>query len=461
MAVAWLLIAGGLARADDPRPPNVVLMLIDDLGWRDLSCYGSTFYETPHIDRLAREGMRFTNAYASCPVCSPTRAALLTGKCPERLHFTGHITSIRRHRHPKDSRIIPPDDLMYLPHEEVTIAESLRPAGFVSASIGKWHVGHVGYWPTDQGFNLNVAGSTDGSPPGYFFPYTKPERKWNASIPTLHGGEPGEYLTDRLTDEAIRFIEAHRDRPFFVYLPHFAVHTPIEAPAELVPKYEKKMHTDQSQINPTYAAMIESVDRNVDRVLRTLDRLDLAADTLVIFTSDNGGASRVTRNAPLRAGKGHLYEGGIRVPMIVRFPGKIAAGTTCDTPVISHDFEPTIREFVGRKETSRTPRDGVSLAGVLTGRGEPQREALYWYYPHYPPQGARPGAAMRSGAFKLIEHYDPPAVELYNLQEDIGERKDLAKSMPERVERMRRSLRDHLTAVGTILHTPNDRTGRP
>ncbi len=439
----------------ESRPPNVVLFFVDDLGWRDVGCYGSTFYETPTVDRLARDGMRFTNAYASCPVCSPTRAALLTGKSPARVRFTGHITAIGRHRYPKHGRIIPPKDLMRVPLEEVTIAEALRPARYVSTSIGKWHVGEEGFWPTDQGFDANIGGMTHGSPPGYFFPYTDPAKKWNPSIPTLRGGAPGEYLTDRLTDEAVRFIEQHRSEPFFVYLPHYAVHTPLQAPAKLVAKYERKLETDRSQTNAVYAAMIESVDHSLERILETFDRLGLASSTLVIFASDNGGASRITNNAPLQAGKGHLYEGGIRVPMIVRFPGRVAPGTVCGAPVISHDLYPTIVELAGGEARGHGPLDGESLVPLLTGKGRLKREALHWYYPHYPPQGARPGAAIRVGPLKLIEHYDPPGIEMYNLADDIGESKDLAPKRPRDAARLQQQLQAWLAAVGTTMHTPN------
>ncbi|MCL4692584.1 MAG: sulfatase, partial [Candidatus Hydrogenedentes bacterium] len=301
-AAAAALPAIRLAGAQEAkRPPNVVLILVDDLGWRDLGCYGrGDVFETPNIDRLATQGMRFTQAYANCPVCSPSRAALLTGKDPARLHFTGHITAIGKHRYPDDSRIIPPDDYMYLRHEEVTLAEALKPAGYVSASIGKWHLGEQGFWPEDHGFDVNVAGWTHGSPPSYFDPYEKPEQEWNPSIPTLASREPGEYLTDRLTDESISFIEQNQENPFFLYLSYYAVHTPLQAPAELVEKYTRKFEGRDTGVDTTYAAMVEKVDQNVGRVLETLDRLDLADDTIVVFFSDNGGEEDATTNAPLR-----------------------------------------------------------------------------------------------------------------------------------------------------------------
>ena len=259
----------------------------------DIGAQGSTFYETPQTDRLAKEGMRFTNAYSACPVCSPSRASLMSGKYPARVHFTGHITAIFRHRYPEHGRIIPPDDYMYLSHNEVSLARAIKPAGYVSASIGKWHLGSDEYWPRKHGFDLNIAGHTHGSPSGYFYPYLNLKQPWNSDIPTLTGGEDGEYLTDRLTDESIRFIQGSitgdKDRPFFLYLPHYAVHTPIQAQKPLIEKYEAKLKTDSSQFNAAYAAMIESVDRSVGRIMETLTRLGLDENTVVIYTSDNGG----------------------------------------------------------------------------------------------------------------------------------------------------------------------------
>jgi arylsulfatase A-like enzyme len=435
--------------------PNFVLILIDDLGWKDLGCYGSTFYETTNIDRLAQESMLFTNAYSACPVCSPTRASLMTGQDTARLRFTGHITAIGRHRHPKNSRIIPPDDRMYLPLDEVTIAKALKPAGYVSASIGKWHLGTEKYWPLAHGFDLNVAGWTHGSPPGYFYPYKNPRSKWNPSIPTLKEGEPGEYLTDRLTDEAIKFIKTNRNKPFFLYLTHYAVHTPLQAPKPLVNKYAAKLKTDQSQKNATYAAMIENLDGNIGRVLQTLEQFDLVDDTIVIFASDNGGDVRVTNNAPLRAGKGYLYEGGIRVPLLVKWPGRVKAGSICHTPVTSEDLYPTITQIVGDQAKPGEKIDGKNLLPLLTGKGRFKRKAIYWYYPHYSPQAKQPGAAIRAGDYKLIELYDPPKVELYNLADDIGEQFDLAETMPQKTEELLTKLRDWLKSVNAKMHTPN------
>ncbi|MGE0375329.1 MAG: sulfatase [Planctomycetaceae bacterium] len=440
------------SQSTTPTPPNILLVLVDDLGWTDLGCYGSTFYETPHTDRLAAEGMRFTTAYSAAPVCSPTRASLMTGKSPARLGFTGHITAIMQYRYPPEGRILPPQDHMLLRLEETTLAEALHEAGYVSASIGKWHLGPEGYWPEDQGFDLNIAGWTHGSPPSHFFPYTNSKQDWNASIPTIKGGQPGEYLTDRLTDEAVRFIEQNRDRPFFCYLTHYAVHTPIQAPADLTAKYQRKLATDSSQKNATYAAMIERVDTGIGLVMDTLDRLELAERTVVIFFSDNGGLSQVTNNAPLREGKQFLYEGGLRVPLIVKWPGVVEAGTTCDVPVISHDLFPTIVEVAGLNVDTLTDLDGVSLRPLLTSDGELPSRTLYWYYPHY---ARRPGAAVRDGDLKLIEWYDPPGVELYNIADDLSETNNLAPQLPTRAAELRADLTRWLSDINATLHTPN------
>lgn len=453
------LLLGSEARAA-VRPPNIVLIPIDDLGWRDLGCCGGSAFETPNIDRVAEQGLRFTQAYSDCPVCSPSRAAMLTGKNPARLQFTGHITAIGRHRHPDNSRIIPPDDRMDLPLDEITLAEALQPAGYVSASIGKWHVGREGFWPEAQGFDLNVGGWTHGSPPNYFYPYTAPEKEWNPSIPTLKGGEPGEYLTDRLTDESIRFVEQHKDRPFFLYLPHYAVHTPLQAPAKLVEKYEKKFAGRDTGVDPVYAAMVESVDRNVGRLLNVLDRLGLTENTAVIITSDNGGLCRATNNAPLREGKGWLYEGGIRVPLIVKWSGHVPEGHLCDEPVIGSDLYPTIVDIAGvgiagERAKPGVELDGVSLAPLWHGAERLDRDALYWYYPHYNPHALDPGAVIRKGNDKLIELYDPPRLELYDLAQDPSEKQNLAEAMPERAASLRDDLHRFLDRVHAHLHTMN------
>ncbi|WP_339905336.1 sulfatase, partial [uncultured Cyclobacterium sp.] len=305
------------------RPPNIVYILIDDLGWKDLGCYGSEFYETPNIDKLRAQGMKFTAAYSASPVCSPSRASILTGKNPANIGFTGHITAIGKHRYPEEGRIIPPDDYMHVSLEEKMIPEILLQSGYTSASIGKWHVGEEEkYFPTNQGFAINIAGYEHGSPPTYWGPFES-EKSWNPVIKNLDNREEGQYLTNRLTDEAINFIDKNKEGPFFLYLSHYAVHTPLEAPDSLVNKYELKLEGQKEQKNAIYAAMIENMDWNFGRLLKSLDSLGLDKNTIVILGSDNGGEGRVTNNAPLREGKGYIYEGGIRVTLVIKWPGNV------------------------------------------------------------------------------------------------------------------------------------------
>jgi arylsulfatase A-like enzyme len=455
MSRRYLLFAFGLLLALPvwSAPPNVLLVVVDDLGWKDLGCYGNTHIDTPHFDRFAAEGMRFTQAYSNAPVCSPSRAAYLTGQYPARVQFTGHITAIGRHRHPEKSAIIPPDDRMYIPLETKLIPEVLAPLGYASAHIGKWHVGGEGYWPTDQGFDVNIAGWTHGSPPGYWWPYEDPEKEWNSAIPTLSGGREGEYLTDRLADEAIGFIEAHKDAPFFVHLSHYAVHTPLQAPADLVHKYEARLAEEASGIDPVYAAMVERVDTNFGRILDELNRLELTDNTLVIVYSDNGGLLSSTDNAPLRAGKGHLYEGGIRVPLIMRWPGNIPAGAS-DLPVSGVDLLPTLCALTGAALGDQVT-DGIDLSPALLREETIGRDAVFWYYPHYSPQAKQPGAVVRDGDEKLIAFYDPPRAELYDLRNDPEESRDLAADRPDRVATLQAKLDDWLEEVGAHLHTSN------
>ena len=429
------------------KKPNFVFFLVDDLGWRDVGCYGTKFYETPNIDRLAAEGMRFTDAYAACPVCSPTRASILTGKYPARLHLTDWIAG---HNQP-NAKLRIPDWTKYLPLEEVTIAEALKPAGYATASIGKWHLGGEPYYPDKQGFDLNVGGTAKGQPPRYFSPY---------SIPTLADGPKGEYLTDRLADEAEKFIEQNRDRPFFLYLPHFAVHTPIQGKEEITAKYAAKP-PDGGQKNATYAAMIESVDESVGCVMKKLDALGLADRTVVFFMSDNGGLAGVTSNAPLRAGKGTLYEGGIREPMIIKWPGVVRSGTTASTPVTSTDFYPTILEMAGLPLKPEQHVDGLSLVPLLKESGPLRRDTLYWHYPHY--HRTTPAGALRHGDWKLIEYFEDGHVELYNLKEDLSETKDLAAAMPEKTHELQKMLAEWRRSVGAQMPAtnPNYKPAKP
>ena len=439
----------------NPAKPNVVVLLIDDLGYKDLGCYGGDLFETPHIDQLATEGMRFTQAYANCPVCSPSRAALMTGKNPARTGFTGHITAIGRHRHPEKSRIIPPQDKMYLPHAEESLAELLKPQGYVSASIGKWHLGEEGHWPKDQGFDENIGGWTHGSPPTYYYPYKKPEKKWNPGIPTLAEGKPGEYLTDRLTDEAMGFIERQQAKPFFLYLTLYAVHTPLEAPGDLADKYRKKFAGKETGIHPAYAAMVENMDRNIGRVLDQLKSLGLEENTLVLFTSDNGGLEDSAVQTPLREGKGTLYEGGIRVPLIAKWPGHIPANQTTDQLSMGTDLFPTIATATGASPQDPSKLDGYDLMPTLSEGKTVDRKPQVWYYPHYHSKSMRPGAAIRKGRYKLIETYDPVDLALYDLEADLSETTNLAEKMPDKAKELLTDLHAYLDEVLEIRHTHN------
>ena len=440
-----VLFPAAAVSADGP-PPNIVFILIDDLGWADLGCYGSRYYETPRIDRLAGQGMRFTDAYAACPACSPTRASILSGKYPARLRLTDWIPGVT----PANKKLAIPDWRKYLRSEEVTIAEVLNAAGYATAAVGKWHLGHEPYFPQHQGFDLNVAGSNAGAPKSYFHPY--------GNRPRLSGGEPGEYLTDRLTDEAVDFISDHREEPFFLYLAHYAVHTPIQAKESLIAKYRRKPGRD-GQANPVYAAMVESVDEGVGRILDTLDRYGLVDRTLVVLFSDNGGLLRpsATSNRPLRSGKGFPYEGGVRVPLIVRWPEVVPAASVCHEVVISTDFYPTLLEITGLKgEASHNDDvDGVSLVPLLKQNGRPAREAVFWHYPHYNPIGGYPYGAIRAGDWKLIEFCEDTHVELYNLKDDVGEQNNLAGAMPDTAAMLRKKLHQWRTEVGAQMPAPN------
>jgi arylsulfatase A len=446
----FLASLAGAARgwsAPARRPPNFVFILADDLGWTDLGCFGSGFYRTPNIDRLAQEGMRFTNAYAACPVCSPTRAAILTGKYPARLHLTDWIPG----RTPPGVKMRPPEWTPYLPLEEITIAEALKPAGYVSASIGKWHLGGEEHYPEKQGFDVNFGGNHLGSPPGYFYPY---------EIPNITAGAKGEYLTDRLTDEALAFIEKSKARPFFLYLAHYAVHTPIEAKPEIAARYRDRVRPGLSHSHPEYAAMIESVDESVGRVLRKLEESGLARDTVVFFASDNGGVvgrRHITSNEPLREEKATLYEGGIRVPLIVRWPGEVKPGSTSETPVISVDFFPTLAEMAGVEAAAKAV-DGLSLVPLLKGRGGLRRSSIFWHYPHYnfhqPLIPTRPCGAIRKGDFKLIEFYEDGFLELYDVRQDIGERRNLARAQPKKAAELRRELDAWRESAGAQMPAP-------
>ncbi|MFO0849819.1 MAG: sulfatase-like hydrolase/transferase [Gemmataceae bacterium] len=431
--------------------PNVVLIVADDLGARDLGCYGSTYHRTPHLDKLATQGVRFTRAYAACPVCSPTRAAILTGMYPQRFGITDWLPG--RPDRP-DQKLNRPPLTMQLPPEVVTLAEVLKAAGYATAHVGKWHLGGDGFGPTTQGFDINIAGDHTGTPRSYFAPF----RNKQGAMPGLEEAPDGQYLTDRLTDEAVRFITAKKDKPFFLYLSHYAPHTPMRAKPELVAKYKPGPHGTQG--HPTYAAMLESLDAGVGRVLQTLDDLKLADNTLVIFTSDNGGLATLegmpqapTFNGPLREGKGYLYEGGIRVPLIVRGPKVGRPGTTFDQLAGSIDLMPTALQACGLK--SAEGGDGEGLVPRLNGARIAPRGPLFWHYPHYANQGSRPGGAVIDWPFKLIEHYESGQRELFDLSKDERESRNLAADQPAKVAELAAKLDAWRKEVGAKMPTPN------
>ncbi|HEY3323622.1 MAG TPA: sulfatase [Planctomycetota bacterium] len=425
----------------DARKPNIVFILIDDMGWSDLGCTGSDLFQTPNIDKLAARGMRFTNAYSTCTVCSPTRASILTGQYPARLHLTDWIPG---HERPKAPLKIP-DWTQKLTHDQPTIAELLKRSGYVSASIGKWHLGKE--FPTDFGFDLNVGGCHMGQPPSYFAPY---------KIPTMKEGPDGEYLTDRQTDEACRFIESSKDKPFFLYFPYYCVHTPLQAKKALIEEYAAKIKPDSRHKNAKYAAMIQTLDKGIGKLLAKLDELKIADNTIVIFTSDNGGLLQSTSNVPLRAGKGSAYEGGVRVPLIVLWPGVTPAGSLCEEPVISVDHVPTLMELAQVEVGQAQICDGVSLTPLLRNPKEKlKRDAIFWHYPHYHPGGATPYSAVRAGDWRLVEFFTDNHVELYNLKDDVGEKNDLSEKMPEKTSELRKKLAEWRQSVGAQLPTKN------
>lgn len=443
--------------------PNIILFLIDDLGWIDVGCYGSEYYQTPNIDRLAAEGMRFTNGYAACAVCSPTRASILTGRYPSRMGITDWIRArFQGGEIPEDKEnpsgyeggpgqeLLCPRNALWMEHSEITVAELLKEQGYTTCHIGKWHLGADDWYPDKQGFDYNIGGCDYGQPPSYFDPYCNNHQ---GCIPTLEPRQEGEYLTDREADEAEAFIRKHKEEPFFLYMANYAVHTPIQAKQDLIEKYQNR-EPEGGQDNATYAAMVESVDDCVGQIMDTLEELDLDDNTLIIFTSDNGGLQGPTDNAPLRSGKGYPYEGGIREPFIVRWPGKIEAGMVNDTPVCSIDCLPTICDAVGIEPPQDRPIDGKSLMPLLTQTGTLNRESLFWHFPHYR-HGNSPYSIIRKGDYKLIKHYVGPRFELFNLKEDLSEQNNLAESEPDKREELHTDLQTWLTQSNAKLPKKN------
>ena len=434
--------------------PNIVFILADDLGWRDLSNEGSTYYESPHIDRIAKEGMKFTRGYAACQVCSPSRASIMTGNYPTRHGITTYIGDRsgmawrKTNRH--DSHL-PPEYERNLRASEVTLAEALQDVGYKTFFAGKWHLGSKGSWPTDHGFDINKGGWDVGSPRGGFF------APWQN--PNLKPGSKGESLPIRLGQETARFIEQHKDKPFLAYLSFYSVHAPIQTTKQLWQKYQKKaakaplaterflfdrrLAVRQVQDCPIYAGMIESMDDAVGIVLNKLDALGLAENTIVCFTSDNGGVSSgdayATSNLPLRGGKGRQWEGGIREPFYLKAPGLTRAGSQCDVPVNGIDWYPTLLELAGVSVPKQQDIDGVSLVPLLKG-GQIENRPLYWHYPHYGNQGGEPSSIITENDWKLIYYHEDGRNELYHLGKDPAEQNDLTQSNLERVKSLRAKL---------------------
>jgi arylsulfatase A len=450
-------VAGGVA-APAPTPKlNFIFILIDDMGWADGGCFGSKYYQTPSIDALASAGMRFTQAYASCAVCSPTRAAILTGKSPARLRITDWISGEGA---PKDSKFRLPNWQQHLPLEETTLAEALKQLGYRTAHIGKWHLGGPEFYPEHQGFDINIAGGDIGHPASYFWPYGATNASHRVPGLAERGGKAGDYLTDQLTGEALHFIEANKDRPFYLGLSHYAVHSPLQGKPELVEAAADRPGAE-GQSNRVYAAMIKSVDDSVGSIVKKVNELQLTDRTVIIFTSDNGGAVHfgkppATSNAPLRNGKGSAYEGGLRVPLLIKVPGQTRAGAVCETPVISTDFFPTLLELAGAdKSAARSAVDGVSLVPLLNGAKDFPRAAMFWHYPHYWNGGkVSPYSVARVGDRKLIRFYESGRDELYDLSSDPSETHDRAASHPEMREELSARLDTWLKQTGAQMPVP-------
>lgn len=461
------------------KRPNIILILLDDLGWRDLTCTGSDFYETPNIDRLSRNGMSFNSAYASCPVCSPSRASIMTGKYPVNVGITDWI-DYGSYMHPLKGRLIDAPYIKDLPHSETSLATALREGGYHTWHVGKWHLGGEGFYPQDHGFDVNIGGSEAGAP-SYEYGYFSP---WN--LPNLPEQPDGKYLTDHLGDEAVRLIEQNDDAPFFMHLSHYAVHHPLQAPADLVAKYEKKaialgldkmkvleqgepFHTEDKrgmhilrrliQSHPIYAAMIESVDNSVGRVVEALERTGQLENTLIVFTSDNGGVATSegspTTNLPLIEGKGWMYEGGTRVAFLAHWPDVIAEGSLCDVPISSPDIYPTFLEAAGLPLRPEQHTDGASLMPAFRGNNEPAHDALFWHYPHYGNQGGTPGCSIRKGDYKLIHFFEGNRLELYHLKDDVGEQHNLAAELPEIAAELHLQLWNWIESVEAQIPQPN------
>ncbi len=458
IAVAVLALLGCSAPQEPARPPNFLVLLVDDWGWTDAGCQGSDLYQTPNIDRLARDGVRFTNGYAACTVCSPTRAALMTGKYPGRTNVTDFI---RGHSFPHEKLRVP-DWTMKIEQRHTTMAEALRGKGYRTAIVGKWHLEPRGdadeaeYDPLEHGFEVNVGGNEWGAPATYFHPYAK-EGSPRVMGPLPPGGVDGEYLTDRLTNEALKILDGWCDKPFLLYFPYYTVHTPIEAKQDDIDKYAPLVQDGMRHTDAEYAAMVASLDTSIGKLRVKLDELGIAHNTVILLAGDNGGLDREgrpTENEPLREGKGSAYEGGVRTPTIAYWPGVTRGDAVSDEPVITMDLYATVLDIAGIEPDPDV--DGVSLTPILRDpAAELGPRPLYWHYPHYHSGGANPHSAIRDGDWRLVEHYAEDRIELYNLAEDVGEEHDLAEEMPEKAAELRAKLHAWRASVGAQDPLPN------
>jgi arylsulfatase A-like enzyme len=450
--------AAGAGGPDDQRLPNILFILVDDMGWRDLACYGHQIHETPNIDQLAADGMRFTNAYAACPICAPSRATIMTGKFPSNTGFVDNYASELSGKVLQRSK-----DRQFLDLKEFTLAEAFQAGGYQTGFLGKWHLsqGMEHRLPTDQGFDVNVAGSFWGHPlKGYFSPY---------QMPGLENGPKGEYLTDRLTSEAIRVMDgfSKHDKPWLLYMSYYTVHGPLHSKPEKTKKYAEKARQAKVKLkSPAYAGMVESLDENVGRLLDWLDEKGLRKNTIIVLTSDNGGMVRATENRPLRSYKGDLYEGGIRVPCIIDWPGVIRPGSVSDTPIHGVDFFATFLAAAGLPQQPEHHEDSVNLVPLLKGDADFDRGPMVWHYPVGVPHIAhsKPGSVIRIGDWKYLRFYEDGREELYNLKADIGETKNLVASMPEKAAEMKAQLdtvlKAHKATIPTSVPKKPSRPGR-
>jgi len=476
-AAAWTMGSPFLSCIRQKEPPlNIVFINVDDLGWTGIACFGSDYHETPNIDRLASGGTKFTHAYAAAAICSPTRAAIMTGKYPARVGITNWIKArfqggkvppdkknLTGYEGDKQKKFLTPRNPLWMELEEVTIAEILKAADYTSGHVGKWHLGLDDWFPEKQGFDFNAGGCDYGEPPSFFDPYVRPaDVNWISDeaitgIPTLKPRKEGEYLTDREAVEAVRFIRENRDRPFFLNMSFYAVHFPIQAKPDLIEKYRNKQ-PGKNHRNPVYAAMIESVDQAVGKIVATLDELNITDRTVLFFTSDNGGITwweeMERNNVPLRDQKGSPYEGGIRVPLIVKWPGVTNAESICEVPVTSIDYFPTFCEIAGVKQSADLVFDGESMVPLLKPSGSLKRDAIFWHFPHYRGK-IGPYSIIRKRYWKLIKWYEEESVELYNLKDDIGEEQNLSELMPDKVKELNFQLTTWLKETGAKLPVIN------